>query len=801
MLLQQLQLQNIRSYVDETITFSKGSTLLSGDIGSGKSTILFAIEFALFGTSRPDLPAELLLRNGAAQGSVELKLNLCGHDVVIKRHLKREKDAIKQLPGHIIINNVKKELMPVELKAEIISLLGYPEELASKNKNYIFRYTLYTPQEEMKLILQENSETRLDVLRKIFNIDRYRVIRDNLERYLKTARTNIAIRTTRIEPLDDQKLRLDLLVGEIKELEKSIKDLHPELYSFQAAIEQQKREIEALEQKQKAFLELRQRYRTTTAIILEKKEREQRLTERKEHLQQEIKQLSLPPGAEASDLRKRLEIIAGQKNSLLKLKVSLEQKIQYLQANMVKLQQELGVLSETVLKLEQKKILQESLSLETSPKESLEQKRKEVESLLQKTRVLIVQNKTLLSQSKGIQETISSLDNCPTCLQAVPSEYKDEIIRQEQQKIGKASYILAEFEAKEAEIITQKEKIEYEAREMVKKENTILTLTVEIRQLGEAKKVMEQKNEAVQGLAEEHTALLEQKNNIKDQSFLEFNRQEAEVQELLRVCAKKEFLEKESCELLSEIAENRKKILNLEAELSSLAGQVTEKEDYTAAIEAKRQEFAETSKKEKEKAIQMAMLRTRHDTLAKQEAEAAETVARLTEEKNKLVRLQETYRWLDEFVMKVTYTIERQVMVHIHAHFNRIFQEWFSILIDDESVYARLDEAFTPVIHQNGYEMSFANLSGGEKTSAALAYRLALNKVINDVISQINTKDILILDEPTDGFSTEQLDKVRDVLERLQLTQTIIVSHESKIESFVENVIRIGKHGHGSRII
>ena len=45
-----------------------------------------------------------------------------------------------------------------------------------------------------------------------------------------------------------------------------------------------------------------------------------------------------------------------------------------------------------------------------------------------------------------------------------------------------------------------------------------------------------------------------------------------------------------------------------------------------------------------------------------------------------------------------------------------------------------------------------------------------------------------------------QLDKVRDVLERLGLGQIIIVSHESKIESFVENVLRVSKVDHVSRV-
>jgi exonuclease SbcC len=105
------------------------------------------------------------------------------------------------------------------------------------------------------------------------------------------------------------------------------------------------------------------------------------------------------------------------------------------------------------------------------------------------------------------------------------------------------------------------------------------------------------------------------------------------------------------------------------------------------------------------------------------------------------------------------------------------------------------------VVEQNGYETFVQNLSGGEKTSCALAYRLALNKVINDLITTIKTKNLLILDEPTDGFSTEQLDKVRDVIEQLNVEQLIVVSHESKIESFVQNVIRVAKESGTSRIL
>ena len=60
-------------------------------------------------------------------------------------------------------------------------------------------------------------------------------------------------------------------------------------------------------------------------------------------------------------------------------------------------------------------------------------------------------------------------------------------------------------------------------------------------------------------------------------------------------------------------------------------------------------------------------------------------------------------------------------------------------------------------------------------------------------MSKIKTKEIVILDEPTDRFSDQQLDKMREVLDQLNVGQLIIVSHEPKMESFVDNVIKFKK--------
>ena len=131
-------------------------------------------------------------------------------------------------------------------------------------------------------------------------------------------------------------------------------------------------------------------------------------------------------------------------------------------------------------------------------------------------------------------------------------------------------------------------------------------------------------------------------------------------------------------------------------------------------------------------------------------------------------------------------------MTTVKYEFSRLFQEWFSILVSD-SFNVKLDEDFTPIIEQQDYELDYSYLSGGERTAIALAYRLALNQVINSIMSKIKTRQLVILDEPTDCFSEQQLDKMGGVLEELNVKQLIIVSHEQKMESFVENVIKFKK--------
>jgi len=223
MKLEKIKLNNIRSFIDQEISFPDGSILLSGDIGSGKSTILLAMEFALFGLLRADLSGSQILRNGSNSGSVTLNFNVKGKNVEIYRVLKLGK-SITQDSGYISVDGVKEELTANELKQRILELLNYPKELLTKSKSFIYRYTVYTPQEEMKRILTEKKEDRLDTLRRVFGIDKYKRVKDNakvLTTYLRETRKTLE---GRIEDLGKLKLQKIEFETREKEFSKSFND-------------------------------------------------------------------------------------------------------------------------------------------------------------------------------------------------------------------------------------------------------------------------------------------------------------------------------------------------------------------------------------------------------------------------------------------------------------------------------------------------------------------------------------------------------------------------------------------------
>jgi exonuclease SbcC len=723
-----------------------------------------------------------------------------GHEIKITRTIKEDKRSIKQLPGSLVIDEVKRDLMPIELKAEVIRLLGYPEDLLSKNKNYIFRYTVYTPQEEMKFILQENEDVRLDVLRKIFNIDKYKVIRENVLIFCKKLRGEIAEFKIRVEPLSEFKEKLKLFEEDKKKLELQLSDVEPKLIKVGEEKMLAEEKVKNLESKQQILVQRKEQLNSFNNLLLSKNVQAEQLDLKLSQLNESV--LVFDDSSISKDsLSLQIKSLEIEKHNFLEEKTIWQQRINHLHDLMKREKEETDLLEKSISEVELKEVKVVELQLEIAKKSELQKVQGEITLSLDTINAQITTHNLTLNQSKDICAKITDLDNCPFCLQIVDGGHKQQIMEQEGGKINQAQGLLQGLEQQKKQLMELLENGIKRIDNIFDLEKILMQISTELSLLKEKKESLVKKKNQLRGYVLENNEMMPKLGEYTEEKFLSIGQSLKGKQEELNLLIKREVvlqhvndLRKQKEIVKEEVEENMRKI----AELNLFIG---EQKDYSDEILLLKKQLHHTLEQERIISMQKVEIDTKVNHVVEQVKDVTVKIKQLNEYERKLIKLKETHHWLMDFFVKLTYTIEKHVMGNIHYLFNDFFKQWFAILIDDDGLQARIDDTFSPVLEQNGYEINFGNLSGGEKTSAALAYRLALNRVINDVVHQIKTKSILILDEPTDGFSSEQLDKVRDVLDRLGLRQTIIVSHETKIESFVENIIRIGKEDHRSYVM
>jgi len=164
-------MRNIRSYSDKatTVEFPEGTVLVEGDVGSGKSTILYAIEFALFGVS--EMAGSYILTEGKDRGFVDLTFLADGKRYTVHRGLKRGKKSIAQEDCYIVSDGDKEELSPTDLKSKVIDILKFNEPRNPRAQSLIYRFAIFTPQERMKQIVSEDSASRSQTLRKVLGLE------------------------------------------------------------------------------------------------------------------------------------------------------------------------------------------------------------------------------------------------------------------------------------------------------------------------------------------------------------------------------------------------------------------------------------------------------------------------------------------------------------------------------------------------------------------------------------------------------------------------------------------------------
>jgi len=860
MLLKNLTLRNIRSYGDEEtrITFSRGSSLFEGDIGSGKSTILQAVEFALFGLG--DVDGRHLLRYGAKEGSVALQFEVDGKEYLVYRALIRKGRGVVQGEGYIIEDGIKTDYSVSEMRLRILEILDFKEKPQPRTTSPIYRYAIFTPQEMMKSVLVQDVEKRLDTLRRAFGIEEYRSVARNVE--------DIVIG--------------EWLKGDIKTLSKLIEDLEPKKHALE----------EEYSNKQASIMKIRRLRRQESKIDKKLGKLEVRIKKIQPKKENIIRLEGEIPALRNEILthQDRLDELKGMENNLKKDLKSIEASEATLQTLAPKYREYIAKKKEfeqlrktsesyTQLNTERTKLegvmtKEENLLRETI--KDLKKKVRELEgdidkrlrSLGEERRQLIGRRKNLtkeLKQKKGIERRIEKTNKALAKIEAYIKSAGSELTKKKREwsaieKIGvgapcprcKQELTKQHYEKVKTDYEMEIKKLEARIGDLTKSSER---LSLDLKDLEEIQKSLEQKDQVLKTVNQGLAALRQKKSDLKrdmrslarmktelrrkqnslDQAdfALKERRRLTQVKKRLTQLEpkqrryeeiKKSLSEFEKVRIESEYSKNlaeanrRKKVegeLRKNARSQAKLQKTIEVKSRILGSKERRYEKGKTilglaeKLEEQRRKFNEERGRIRESAAAEEKylSERIKSIAELekevsSKEENKRTKevYEETVRWLNEHFIPCVADIEKHMLVAINGEFNQLFQRWFNTLIEAGDISVRVDDTFTPIIEQGGYELDIDSLSGGEKSSVALAYRLALNTMVKKVCDAMRS-NILILDEPTDGFSSQQLHRLRDVLKEMNCEQVIMVSHERELESFVDNIYRVHKENGLSQVV
>jgi len=803
MIFKTLQMENIRSYEKEKIDFPSGTSLFEGDVGSGKSTILMAMEFALFGLGNQR--GDALLRKGSKKGSVFLSFNVEEKEYQIKRTLVRgNSDSVRQDKALLSADGRKVQLSSSEIKERILDILNFKEPPNPRAQSVIYRYAVYTPQEEMKFILAQKPDTRLETLRKAFGIEDYKTAADNAKLISNGIKDKINYLSGQVSDLEQKKASLIELNKKLTDNNRVLALSTEKRAELESALSKYREKLVNLKE-----IEFRLRQVENEIPHLEKqiKDRDDLITRYQDEIQEteienqekfrlemdELEKIEKPTTISPEELKEKIKLIKEAVQNRKELIATLK----LLKGNKAAIKEKLKDWKDKT----RDDFIKENQALTQKLRESrdlLSQHQKEVNLILKKIY-------KLEGQLDDINIKLENLDElgeiCPICGSPLDDAHKKDLKEErerESRKLNSEIKVLNEVKKKGEEQIEDDNALIEQIRNELSNYKSIIDKFDELDDVNS-------KINRVEGNISNIDDMLSL-NIQEDNDFGNFDQYIQHLEDLQEKL-NKYFEAQKSLESIryqynkniEKIERNKLEIEILTDEIKQLDVNLTKSKEIIKQLPEIDRKLVEVqslhdSTDEEYRGVNDKVVETQ--TLVKRLIEDVHQLDKEIKEKetlhNQLEVLKNYHSWLTDYLIPTLSVIEKHVMQNIHLDFDENFKNWFNLLIDDPSKTGKIDEEFTPIIEQDGFQQEINYLSGGEKTSVALAYRLALNNIVQKVSTGMKS-NLLIMDEPTDGFSKEQLFKIRDILNELNYPQIIIVSHERELESFADNIFQIEK--------
>ena len=687
-----IQLENIRSHTKSTVPFTRGFNCVVGGVGCGKSSVLYAVDFALFGDA-VGRSFEYLLREGADWCRVTVQFSHNGGTYKLVRGLKRKGKGISQdfeqlklYEDDRLVASMKTEAIAEQFKA----ITGLDKDL--------YREIVWFRQEHLKELLDAAPRDRQRRLDELFGLSDYEAAWSSIAQYQRDYETEKSVyeKDPDVNGLEKLSGEYNRASEEFTLLEMDLENSEQKLQVALRLLEEADLQLKRLEEKKLAVEELKRKEARLNANITNM-------------------------ANTAASLAQRIEGKKTILNNLQQRQTSLDSQIKMC----------LGKLEQTGLPINQPFEQMGSCLAGFDDKISMLRAEQEATS------------RSMQQDQKRAVSLGAGEGSCPLCNQALSGGYRTDLLHT----------------------------IEHENAE---REKTINRLRLEVATLQKTKAVASEAYASLQNCLTRSSDLkariLEEETNLKT--------------------------------FTAELETHQKQELEQRRELEALTFEIGKFDlsELQAAKDKKDQALKQYYAVESD-------LRTKENRKADLARRLDDTKDRINLAQEKLELIEKIRRTLA--VLGAIRDAYRSIQPKLRGEFVKVLRNFVQQVLDNlvggetPMLNVVIDETYTPYVKSEaGVEREVSNLSGGERTLLAFAYRMGLGQLIMQSRTG-HGLSMLVLDEPTENLGSEDgsIERLAEAISRFKaIEQIIAVTHSEAFAAAADHVVILEKEAGVSKI-